>query len=138
MVNFFLRPEQRTAERMRYPGSNVDYERFQSEVMIPLQQNREFSYCPYNCRMQKLDAPVCVQQNKICIIEGAYSCRPELIENYALKIFLTTAKEEQLCRIERRNGKESVQAFVEKWIPMEENYIEAFEIEKRCDFIFET
>jgi len=36
MDDFFLRPEQRTPERFAEVGGNVDYERLQEEVMIPL------------------------------------------------------------------------------------------------------
>ncbi len=36
MDDFFLRPEQRTPERMAQIGGNVDYERFQREVLVPL------------------------------------------------------------------------------------------------------
>ena len=38
MDDFFLRPQQRTAERYAEPGGNVDYERFQEEVLIPLKK----------------------------------------------------------------------------------------------------
>ena len=39
--------------------------------------------------------------------------------------------EEQLQRILRRNGPEKLQMFRERWIPMENKYFEAFEIEKK-------
>ena len=35
MDDFFLRPEQRTPERFAEVGGNVDYERFQEEVLHP-------------------------------------------------------------------------------------------------------
>jgi len=35
MDDFFLRPEQRTPERLAQPGGNVDYERFAKEVLTP-------------------------------------------------------------------------------------------------------
>ena len=52
MDSFFLRPEQRTPERLQEPGSNVDYERFTNEVLIPLLQGAAFSYCTYDCQSQ--------------------------------------------------------------------------------------
>ena len=36
MDDFFLRSEQRTAERLATPGENVDHERFLAEVLSPL------------------------------------------------------------------------------------------------------
>ena len=50
MDDFFLRPEQRTAERYAQPGGNVDYERFQEEVLSPLKQGVAFSYRPFSCK----------------------------------------------------------------------------------------
>ena len=35
MDDYFLRPEQRTAERFAEPGGNVDRERFAEEVLLP-------------------------------------------------------------------------------------------------------
>ena len=43
MDHFFLRPEQRTPERLNIPGENVDHERFSTEVLISL-KNRNKSY----------------------------------------------------------------------------------------------
>ena len=36
MDDFFRRPEQRTVERFAEIGGNVDYERFNKEVLLPL------------------------------------------------------------------------------------------------------
>ena len=36
MDDFFLRPVQRTPERLKEPGGNIDYERFVEEVIRPL------------------------------------------------------------------------------------------------------
>lgn len=47
--DFFLRPEQRTPERYAEPGGNVDYERFEKEVLIPLKEERDFIYYPFDC-----------------------------------------------------------------------------------------
>ena len=43
MDDFFLRPEQRTPERFAEVGGNVDYERFQEEVLLPLKTGKAFS-----------------------------------------------------------------------------------------------
>ena len=42
MDSFFLRPKQRTAERYQMPGGNVDYERLQEEVLVPLKTGQPF------------------------------------------------------------------------------------------------
>lgn len=138
MDQFFLRPEQRTEERMRQPGGNVDYERFLGEVLQPLKEGRKFSYSPYNCKTQTMDMPITVLPKQVNVVEGAYSCRPEFLKYYDLKIFLSVDKEEQLQRIERRNGQIGVDAFLKKWIPLEEHYFRSYQIREQCDMNFET
>ena len=46
MDDFFLRPEQRTPERLATPGENIDHERFLSEVLLPLRQGSVFFLPP--------------------------------------------------------------------------------------------
>ena len=60
MDDFFLRPEQRTPERFAEVGGNVDYERFQEEVLLPLKSGKAFSYRPFDCSTFTLSAPVTV------------------------------------------------------------------------------
>ena len=50
--DFFLRPEQRTSERLHQPGGNVDYERFLTEVLRPLHDGQAVTYRPYDCHTQ--------------------------------------------------------------------------------------
>lgn len=52
MDDFFLRPEQRTPQRLAEPGGNVDRERFFSEVLQPLRQGGPASYRRYDCHRQ--------------------------------------------------------------------------------------
>lgn len=133
MDHFFLRPHQRTPERLAKPGGNIDHERFLSEVIVPLREGGAFSYRPYDCHKQELLAPVRICPEKFVIVEGSYSCHPALWETYDLRIFLTVDKDEQIRRIRQRGGESAVAAFREKWIPMEELYFNACQIARRCD-----
>ena len=135
MDDFFLRPEQRTEERLAIPGENIDHERFLKEVLLPLKAGRDFSYRPYNCKTGELDEPIMVKAKLVNIVEGSYSCHNNLYEYYDCRIFMTVDKEEQMKRIISRNGSDAAKIFKEKWIPLEEKYFNEFEIEKRCDYI---
>lgn len=138
MDQFFLQPHMRTPQRLAQPGGNVDYERFLTEVLIPLTKGKPFSYRPYNCKKQQLDEEIEVSPTAITIIEGSYSCHPFLHEYYDLRVFLTTHYEEQLRRIRERNGEASLEVFKEKWIPLEELYFNNLEIDKQCDICITT
>ncbi len=138
MDEFFLRPEQRTSERLATAGENVDHERFLEEVLLPLKAGNDFWYRPFNCTTMTLGEPIEIKSKKINIIEGSYSCHNNLYKYYDLKIFLTVDSEEQLKRILKRDGKEKAEIFKSRWIPMEEKYFSSFNIEKRCDYCFEN
>ena len=130
--SFFLRPEQRTEERLEEAGGNVDYERFLKEVLIPLSKNEAFSYRPYSCKTHTLGAPEKVMPKRVAVVEGSYACHPKFYGFFDLHIFLDISKEEQIKRITARNGLKAVKTFKEKWIPLEEKYFEECKIKEKC------
>ena len=133
MDHFFLRPKQRTADRLLEPGGNIDYERFLKEVLLPLSARKSFSYRPFHCSSQSLGQPVSVNIRPVNIIEGSYSCHPLFQDYYDLKIFLTIAPDVQMTRILHRNGEAQAADFRTRWIPLEEQYLNACRIEALCD-----
>lgn len=137
MDDFFLRPEQRTKERLLEPGGNVDAERFKEEVLKPLKEGMAFSYRPFDCHTQSLAEPVFVKACRVVLIEGAYSCRPDLWNSYDYHIFFDVDRRKQMERITARNGAEGAKCFEERWIPLEEKYLAAYGIQKKCELCCE-
>lgn len=137
MDDFFLRPEQRTPQRLAEPGGNVDRERFFSEVLQPLRQGGPASYRRYDCQTGQLLPPVLRQAGQLNVIEGAYSMHPELSALYDLSVFLAVSPETQHRRILQREPAFKQQLFFQKWIPMENRYFQAFSIPERCDLRIE-
>lgn len=136
MDDFFLPMELRTKDRFATPGGNVHYERMAEEVLPKLKTEDNFSYQRFDCSKMALGDNVTVIGAKYYIVEGTYSCHPVLGDYMSLKIFSDVEKTEQLERIRRRDGEEYMEAFVKKWIPLEEVYIASVgEIEKRFDLI---
>jgi len=80
MDHFFLRPEQRTPERLIAAGGNIDYERFITEVALPLASGEPFSYKPFDCKTQDFDEPISIELKPLTIIEGVYSMHPEIMK----------------------------------------------------------
>ena len=134
MDDFFLRPEQRTRDRLAQPGGNVDYERFQEEVLLPVKARLPFSYRPYDCSRQALAKPVDVTPKKLTVIEGTYSHHPHFGQAYDLKVFLTVTQDLQHRRILER-PEFLHQRFFEEWIPMENRYFDCFRIKEAADLI---
>lgn len=123
MDDFFLPVELRTEERFAMPGGNVHYERVCDEVLPQLKSSEAFSYQRFDCSKMALGEPIVVIGSHYYIVEGAYSCHPALGGYMSLKVFSDVESEEQLERIRRRDSEEYLEAFVKRWIPLEEEYI---------------
>ena len=137
MDQFFLRPEQRTPARLTMPGENVDHERFLKEVLPPLGRGESFTYRPFDCSRMELGTPIPVTPGRLTVVEGSYSCHRSLWDHYNLRIFLTVDPAEQMRRITARNSAYA-KVFREKWIPLEEAYFSAFDLENRADLLLST
>ena len=138
MDEFFLRPEQRTHSRYATPGENIDHERFLQEVLLPIRRSQTVSYRPYDCRTQQLAGAITLPAAPVYIVEGSYSCHPALRHYYDLRLFLTVEPEEQLRRIIARNGPAYAEVFRDRWIPLEEAYFAACDVEACCDSVYRT
>lgn len=135
MDDFFLRPEQRTEERLKEPGGNVDRERFQEEVVIPLCKGEEIEYRRFDCSTFTLLPAQRILPAELTVVEGAYSMHPKLGKYYDLSVFLDISPEMQKERIMKRNTPEKAERFFKEWIPMEQNYFEVYNIKDNCELI---
>lgn len=132
MDDFFLRPEQRTAERFAEPGGNVDRERVLSEILLPLSRGQDIVYRRFDCATMTLCKPLHVTPTPLTVIEGAYSMHPALSPYYDMSVFLDVSPNLQRRRIEIRNTPPMAQRFFEEWIPLETRYFEHFNIKNHC------
>ena len=82
MDDFFLQPHQVSEERLVTPGSNVDYERFLSEVLIPMKTEKPFSYRPYVCKTQSFGKEIMIIPKDITIVEGIQGKTKSELEEY--------------------------------------------------------
>lgn len=133
--DFFLRPEQRTKERLNEVGGNMDRERFLDEVLLPLCSGETVKYRPFDCHTMSLCNEISVTPKKLVIIEGAYSMHPNLIGYYDYSVFLDIDKDFQRDRILKRNTPALAQRFFDEWIPLEDRYFSEMKIKEKCDLI---
>ncbi|MHB8961632.1 MAG: uridine kinase family protein [Saccharofermentanales bacterium] len=134
--DFFLRPEQRTQERLSEPGGNVDYERLESEVYSQISKGFPFEYRKFDCSVMAYGDTVKVDPRRLNVIEGSYSLHPKLSGYCGLKVFLKIPPARQAKRVLERNGPILYQRFEREWIPKENLYFKTFHIEQNCDLVF--
>lgn len=137
MDDFFLQPFQRTAKRFNAPGENVDHERFEAEVLIPLSHHQDINLRKFDCSTFTIQKPIQMVYKPLNIIEGSYSMHSKLQSYYDYSIFLTLNKKEQIFRLQNRNP-EKIQDFIQKWIPLEENYFQHYKIQSHCSIAIDT
>jgi hypothetical protein len=116
---------------------NIDYERFLSQVTRGLQSGGAFSYQKYTCGAMRLREEISVSPARLTVVEGCYSLRPDFAKSYDLKVFLKVSPEEQRQRILCRSGAALFERFLNEWIPLENRYFQAFDIEKACGLVFD-
>ena len=132
MDDFFLRPEQRTPQRLAEIGGNVDRERFFEEILQPLKKNEAVRCRRFDCSTQALGEPITVPMKKLTVIEGVYSMHPMFEEYYDLAVFLEIDPAYQRKRILKRNTPTLAKRFFEEWIPLENLYFSQMQIKSRC------
>ena len=135
MDDYFLRPHQRTMERLSEVGGNVDYERFKDEILLHVTDKKGFTYRVYNCKSQTLSSEMFVPWKPLVIIEGAYSHHPYFGDAYNLRIFREITPSEQRERILKRNSKEMLERFENEWIPKENAYFEKYKIKEKSGLL---
>ena len=128
MDDYFLKPSQRTLERLSEVGGNVDYERFYNEIICHLKDENGLSYRKYDCCTQTLGDIESVGYQPLIIIEGSYSHHPFFGDAYDLRVFLDVTSKEQVERILKRNGEFMLNRFISEWIRKENAYFEKFNI----------
>lgn len=137
MDDYYLPRTERTPERMAEPGGNIDRDRLIEEVLRPLSDTGRCVLRPYNCSAGDFGEPAIIRESRVYILEGSYSCHPDLWEYFNIHVFLSVSRNEQMKRIIRREGAEKAEIFRTRWIPMEEKYFTAFGIADRCEFVYD-
>lgn len=128
MDDFFLQSHQRTRERLREIGGNVDYERFKEEVITPIINKQSVLYRPYRCDIGEINEGREIRFKRLNIVEGSYCQHPYFGDIYQMKIFMTLPESMQADRIRERNGNRMLGKFITEWIPKENEYFEKYRI----------
>ena len=112
---------------------NLEKERLLREVILPLSQGKEVCYRVFSCCEQRYTQTVTIPRGASVVVEGSYAMLDEFRFAYTHSVFLNVDGKEQRRRILKRNGEAAWRVFETRWIPEEEQYIEAQHPETVCD-----
>ncbi|MDD2955429.1 MAG: shikimate kinase [Oscillospiraceae bacterium] len=138
MDDYFLQNSQRTAQRLAEPGGNIDYERFEEEVIRGVAAGGPVAFRRFDCATRTLQPWQSVSPSPLTVLEGVYSQHPRWRERLDLKILLRVAPQTQRERILQRNGAAMLRRFEEEWIPLENRYFVACDLAGGSDLILDT
>lgn len=137
MDDFFLPFDQRGTDSQESSIPNVDHLRLKKEVFEPLKRKQPISYQRYDCQTLTLLEAKPLAYQKLTIIEGSYSMHPFFQPYMTHSVFLSCARPIQKDRIKHRNP-ERYDAFIDRFIPMEDAYFSQFSIKEHCDILIDT
>jgi uridine kinase len=136
--DYFLPPELRTEERLNEPGGNIHYEKMKKEIIDILVEgkiNSTIKYKPFICKKQSYGEEKSFKLSKINIVEGSYCLNPYFGKYYDISVFLTINEKSQIERLTKRCP-QMINNFINKWIPLEKKYHDAFKLYDNCDIKF--
>lgn len=113
-------------------GADVDWQRLERQVLIPLTQNNAARY-----KRALYSGLRKVSPGGIVLVEGVFSIRNELSPYYHLTIWIECAKEIRLMRGLARDGEQARDRWEKDWIPMEERYMSIQEPQKRATLVID-
>ena len=124
--DFVIPHAQKTAERLAVPGGNCDSDRLLEEVVVPWKHGDPVIYRRYDCRNDRLRPEESLPECRILILEGSYCNLPAIREHADLRLFVTASWDTRKERLVRRESALSLQMFYDRWIPLEDQYFQAF------------
>ena len=135
--DFYLPPADRVPGWEQTPCANMDLARLRDEVLAPARAGKPVLYRAYSCREGAYLPPRVLGPAPLVILEGSYSHHPSLAPYYDIKVFVTCSAEEQMRRLRAREGKRYLN-FVQRWIPLEEEYFTDYAIERNAEMAVVT
>ena len=138
MDDFYLPFALRTPQRLQMPGGHMDWERLAQEVLEPARQGGSLIYRAYDAHTESWKGEWNIPPQPVYIVEGTYSLLPTLEEFYDFKVFLKLDIDSQYRRLQKRESKEKLIGFINRWIPEEERYFRGYYTDSCADIIFDT
>jgi uridine kinase len=112
-----------------------DWERFDSQVAVPLLAGRAARYQAWNWDDDEPGEWHTVEPGRVVIVEGVSATRRDVRLPWALTIWVDAPAPLRLRRALERDGAAMLSTWVEEWIPSEDAYIARERPQQRVDLL---
>ena len=126
--DFVIPHAQKTPQRLAVPGGNLDAERLINEVVLPFKDGRPVFYRRYDCGADRLLPQEPLPPSRVLILEGSYCNLPAIRACADLRLFLDAPWEIRKARLMKRESPASLRQYLERWIPLENAYLAAYQL----------
>lgn len=106
-------------------GGDFDWRRLRGQLLLPLSRDEAANYQRYDWPADELAEWHTVAAEGIVIVEGSYGTRRELFDFYDYTVWIEAPHEVRLERGLRRGGQNTLDRWLNEWMPEEERYLNA-------------
>lgn len=120
-----------------YPTNSnapLDFEKLTNVLEQIKSGEKTINYTKKICKTNTLENKT-VEIKDVVIIEGVYSYTEILRKYYDYLVYFNVDEDTQLQRLQKRESKESLQTFINKWMVRENSYYETYDFILHSDII---
>jgi uridine kinase len=107
-----------------WDGDGFDLERLRREVFEPLGDAQEAKYAAWDWVERRPGGERRVTPNGIVVVEGVCALHRMFRDAYHVRVWVDAPYETRLARGVERDGEAARSTWVERWMPMEDAYVE--------------
>jgi uridine kinase len=107
-----------------WDGQGFELSRLRSEVFDPLVAGREARFESWDWGHRRPGGARAVSPEGIVVVEGVCALHRMFRDDYDVRVWVDAPYDVRLERGVARDGEEARTTWVERWIPMEERYVE--------------
>jgi uridine kinase len=107
-----------------WDGDGFDLERLRREVFEPLGDAREARYASWDWEARRPGGERRVSPDGIVVVEGVCALHRIFRDAYDVRVWVEAPYETRLARGVERDGEAARATWVERWMPMEDAYVD--------------
>jgi uridine kinase len=118
----------------------IDWERIKKEVILPLKSGKKATWHPFDWKKFEGLSPklISAEPQKVVILDGAFSNRPELRDVIDYSILVEAPKEVHVSRVKQREGEEYSDDWHKTWEESMEYYFAKISPPETFDLIVQN